>query len=57
MEPTGESAPGNTGGTEVNALQTYRGNENPRITAWVFLLEVWVRFPHGPPEQLFVLLA
>ena len=29
--------------------RTYRGNENPRIAAGVFLLEVWVRFPHGPP--------
>ena len=46
----GESASGNTGGTGVKALRTYRGNENPRIAAWVFLLEVWVRFPHGPPD-------
>ena len=48
MGPTGESAPGNTGRTGVKALQTYRGNENPRSNAGVFLLEVQVRFPNGP---------
>ena len=33
----GASAPGNTGGTGVNALQTHRGNENLRSNAGVFL--------------------